>query len=113
MQASAFKSCSVSTGEGAGQNVPSTPVQNFFSTNCIVPNRKTDIGQSLHQGNSGHETQTDSSLNVSVGQILPKVAPHEFSSQERENALARYKEKKKCRRYNLIYVRNMIIFLFI
>lgn len=61
LQASAFKSCSISTGEGAGT-----------------------------QADEGAGTQADAI-------IFPKFAPREFC-QEGQNALARYKEKKKCRR---------------
>ncbi|KAL1832900.1 hypothetical protein ACET3Z_002551 [Daucus carota] len=95
--AGALKYCSVSSGEG--EDLPSIPLQNFFSTDCKVPDGKPESVQSLNQGNSGHGTQVDASVNVSVSQIFPKVAPREFSSQERDNALTRYKEKKKCRRY--------------
>lgn len=98
LQASAFKYCSVTPVEGGGQGFSSTPVQNFFSTDCEVPNGETDSGQSLYQGKNGHEIQVDNSVNVGVAQILPKVAPCIFSSQERDCAVARYKEKKKCRR---------------
>lgn len=98
-EASAFKFCPVSPCEGAGQGFASTPLQNIVSTDCKVPDGKTNSGQSLHRGNNGHETQADSSVNVGVAQLLPKVAPCEFSSQERNYALTRYKEKKKCRRY--------------
>lgn len=107
LQAGALKYCSVSSGEG--EDLPSIPLQNFFSTDCKVPDGKPESVQSLNQGNSGHGTQVDASVNVSVSQIFPKVAPREFSSQERDNALTRYKEKKKCRRYNLCYVLMMII----
>lgn len=103
LQASAFKFCPVSPCEGAGQGFASTPLQNIVSTDCKVPDGKTNSGQSLHRGNNGHETQADSSVNVGVAQLLPKVAPCEFSSQERNYALTRYKEKKKCRRYNLFF----------
>ncbi|KAK1385198.1 Membrane-anchored ubiquitin-fold protein 3-like [Heracleum sosnowskyi] len=87
-----------SPGKGANQGFASTPLQSFCSTTSKVPDGKTDSGQNLHQEN-GHETQADSSVNVGVAQILPKVARHEFSSQERDSAITRYKEKKKCRRY--------------
>lgn len=111
LQASAFKYCPVTTGDGGGQDFASTPMQNFFSTDCNVPNGKTDSDQSLDEGNNDHEAQVSNLVNVGVAQILPKVAPPIFSSQERDCAVARYKEKKKCRRYNLIYVCQNMTFL--
>lgn len=93
-----------------GQLTSFVILQKFFSTNYKVPEGKTNSGQSLHQEND-HETQADSSVNAGVAQILPKVARREFSNQERDYALTRYKEKKKCRRYDLIYVCLNIIVL--
>ncbi|KAF7818242.1 zinc finger protein CONSTANS-LIKE 13 [Senna tora] len=43
--------------------------------------------------------QRPSSLNSEALSTTPKVAPYELSSQERDSALLRYKEKKRTRRY--------------
>lgn len=45
----------------------------------------------------GHEPPN--SLNSKTLSTTAKVAPYEISSQERDSALLRYKEKKRTRRY--------------
>ncbi|KAL8100920.1 zinc finger protein CONSTANS-LIKE 13-like [Apium graveolens] len=75
--ATTFKSLSAGTDEGA----------------CKVPGEKSNIGQSLQQRNNGHKARVGKKISPKV------ITAHEMSSQERQDALARYKEKKKCRRY--------------
>lgn len=43
--------------------------------------------------------QPPNSLNSEILSPTPKVAPYELTSQERDSALLRYKEKRKTRRY--------------
>lgn len=88
------------TGEDADQGLPSTSLQNYFNTNCMVPDKDSEIGHCFCHENNGHEAQSESPVITEAAQILPKVAPREFSIQDRNSAITRYKEKRKSRRYD-------------
>lgn len=98
MQASAFQWCS-DTGEDADQGLPTPSFQSYFNPNCLVPDKDSEIGRSLHNGNNDHEAQPQNPVITEASQICHKVGPHELSSQDRDCAITRYKEKRKSRRY--------------
>lgn len=96
LQANAYNWCS-DTGQVAEGGLSSNLLGSYTETNCVVPTDKdSDIGNGLsHHANeqqSWHDTVTETMQ-------VPKVAARELTSQERDTAISRYKEKKKSRRY--------------
>nr|XP_043636297.1 zinc finger protein CONSTANS-LIKE 13 [Erigeron canadensis] len=74
-------------------------VGNNTEANCIVPDEKhNNVHKSSHT-NANHEGQSHHTV-VENAPAFPAVALRELNNQERETALTRYKEKKKCRRYD-------------
>lgn len=98
LQSSAFQWCS-DTGEDADQGLSTPSFQSYFNSNCLVPDRDSEIDHSLQDGDDDHNTQTQDLIVNKVMQINHKIVPQELSSQEREDAITRYKEKRKSRRY--------------
>lgn len=64
----------------------------------MVPDKDLDNGGSGSHANCGHEAQTHHYVGTEIIHGPPKVV-RELTSQERDTAISRYKEKKKTRRY--------------
>ncbi|KAK9281990.1 hypothetical protein L1049_004901 [Liquidambar formosana] len=99
-EASAFQWCSDS-GEATNQVfLPSTLLGSNREDSCLVPDKPSDIGSGVSHANGDHERKSQHLMITETSPVFPKVASHEFNSQERDTALSRYKEKKKTRRYD-------------
>ncbi|CAK9175905.1 unnamed protein product [Ilex paraguariensis] len=98
-EVSAFQWCT-ETGEMEDQNLPSSLYGSYVDTNRLVPDKDSDIGDSLGHANGGHEGQPCNPVCTETLEVFPKVAARELNSQDRDFALSRYKEKKKTRRYD-------------
>nr|GLL42611.1 zinc finger protein CONSTANS-LIKE 13-like isoform X2 [Ipomoea trifida] len=87
------------TSKFGEQGIASSLFGGFVETNCLVPDKNSDTGYGSvlatdhSKGKSQHSSITDTQ------QVLPRVAPRELNSQERETAITRYKEKRKTRRF--------------
>ncbi|PON57172.1 Zinc finger-domain containing protein [Parasponia andersonii] len=53
-----------------------------------------------HANDDGHNERSPHPMDSRASSDYQKVAPYELSSQEREGAISRYKEKRKTRRYD-------------
>ncbi|KAK3041456.1 hypothetical protein RJ639_000433 [Escallonia herrerae] len=86
------------TGEVADQGPPYPNLGSYIETNCLVPDKDSDIGQGHMNGSN--ENESPHPVISEAFQVFPKVSARELTSQERETAISRYKEKKKSRRYD-------------
>lgn len=64
-----------------------------------MPDKDPEVDPTLHYEENKHETPSQNPVVTEASQIIPKAAPYEFSSQHRDSAITRYKEKRKSRRY--------------
>lgn len=97
-EASAFQWCN-DLGEDADESLPNTSYQSYFNTDCLVPDKDPEADPTSHYEENKHEIPTQNPVITEASQIIPKAAPYEFSSQHRDSAITRYKEKRKSRRY--------------
>ncbi|KAL9384965.1 hypothetical protein Peur_021975 [Populus x canadensis] len=87
-------------GEAANQvSFPSTLPGSNFEESCAVPEKEFNISDSASHINDGHEAEPQPST-IGTLPVLPNDGTHELSSQERDSAISRYKEKKQTRRYD-------------
>ncbi|KAG6748508.1 hypothetical protein POTOM_048434 [Populus tomentosa] len=87
-------------GEAANQaSFPSTLPGSNVEESCAVPETEFNISDSASHINDGHEAEPQPST-IGTSPALPNVGTHELSSQERDSAISRYKEKKQTRRYD-------------
>jgi len=86
-------------GEAANQvSFPSTLPGSNFEESYAVPEKEFNISDSASHINDGHEAEPQPST-IETLPVLPNVGTRELSSQERDSAISRYKEKKQTRRY--------------
>ncbi|KAH8489234.1 hypothetical protein H0E87_024758 [Populus deltoides] len=86
-------------GEAANQvSFPSTLPGSNFEGSYAVPEKEFNISDSASHINDGHEAEPQPST-IETLPVLPNVGTRELSSQERDSAISRYKEKKQTRRY--------------
>lgn len=64
-----------------------------------MPDKDPEVDPTLHYEENKHETPLQNPVVTEASQIIPKAAPYEFSSQHRDSAITRYKEKRKSRRF--------------
>ena len=64
-----------------------------------VPDKYSNSGVFASHTHGSNERQPQNSHNSEALSTTPRVVPYELTSQERDSALLRYKEKKKTRRY--------------
>ncbi|KAI5565259.1 hypothetical protein POPTR_014G134601v4 [Populus trichocarpa] len=87
-------------GEAANQvSFPSTLPGSNFEESRAVPEKEFNISDSASHINDGHEAEPQPST-IGTLPVLPNDGTHELSSQERDSAISRYKEKKQTRRYD-------------
>ncbi|VVA14110.1 PREDICTED: zinc finger [Prunus dulcis] len=79
------------------ESSPKTFIRTYLQECCVVPDKHSYNDGSASHANDGHGH--GGQMNSEASSAFPKVAAHELSSQNRETALSRYKEKKKTRRY--------------
>lgn len=84
--------------ELADRGFPSKLVGSYGEESRLVPDKDLDNGGSGSHANCGHEAQTHHYVGTEIIHVPPKVV-RELTSQERDTAISRYKEKKKTRRY--------------
>uniref|UniRef100_A0A5B6YWP3 Putative zinc finger protein CONSTANS-LIKE 13 n=1 Tax=Davidia involucrata TaxID=16924 RepID=A0A5B6YWP3_DAVIN len=87
-------------GELANQGLQSMLLGSYTEESCLVPDKDSEIGGNVSHADGDHEGQSHHHIVAEPLQVLPKVAVRELTSQERDSALSRYKEKKKNRRYD-------------
>ncbi|KAL7198887.1 hypothetical protein ACSBR2_021222 [Camellia fascicularis] len=78
---------------------PSKLQASYIEESCLVPEKDSDIGGSASHANCGPEVESQHHGTEAL-HVLPKVTIRELTSQERDFAISRYKEKKKTRRYD-------------
>ncbi|XP_054790693.1 zinc finger protein CONSTANS-LIKE 13 [Prosopis cineraria] len=103
-EADIFASCETSVFEGprdsetANQVVrPNTPLRTYKEGVHDLHSISNVCEGPTYLNNGGQLPNSFDSENLST---TPKVAPYELTSQERDSALLRYKEKKKTRRFD-------------
>lgn len=84
----------------ANENLSGKLQGSRFENNCLVPEKDSDIGGNANLANYGHEGQPIHDTKTETLQVIPKFNPRELTSQERDSAILRYKEKKRTRRYD-------------
>ncbi|KAK1354104.1 B-box type zinc finger protein with CCT domain [Heracleum sosnowskyi] len=97
-ETSAFQWCN-DIGEDADESLPNTSYQSYLNTDCLVPDKDPEVDPTLHYDENKHETPSENPVVIEASHIIPKAVPPEFSSQHRDSAITRYKEKRKSRRY--------------
>ena len=85
------------SSEQANQVLP--PNALLSSNTGEVPDKYSNSGVFASHTHDNNEWQPQNSLNSEALSTTPRVVPYELTSQERDSALLRYKEKKKTRRY--------------
>ncbi|KAI8522749.1 hypothetical protein RHMOL_Rhmol13G0021200 [Rhododendron molle] len=85
--------------ELADRGFQSKLVGSYGEESRLVPDKDLDNGGSGSHANCGHEAQTHHYVGTEIIHVPPKVVVRELTSQERDTAISRYKEKKKTRRY--------------
>ncbi|XAR61283.1 hypothetical protein NMG60_11034933 [Bertholletia excelsa] len=83
----------------ANQVLPSKLARSYVEENCLVPDKDLDVGGSAN-ANFAQEEQLHHCVVTESSHVFPKTAIRELTSQERDSAISRYKEKKKNRRYD-------------
>ncbi|KAJ6674888.1 ZINC FINGER PROTEIN CONSTANS-LIKE 10 [Salix viminalis] len=87
-------------GEAANQVfLPSTLPGSNFEESCAVPEKETNISDSASHINDGREAEPQPRT-IGTLPVLPNAGTHELSSQDRDSAISRYKEKRQTRRYD-------------
>ncbi|KAJ6329176.1 hypothetical protein OIU77_010786 [Salix suchowensis] len=87
-------------GEAANQVfLPSTLPGSNFEESCAVPDKETNISDSASHINYGREAEPQPRTTGTLP-VLPNAGTHELSSQDRDSAISRYKEKRQTRRYD-------------
>ncbi|KAB5527471.1 hypothetical protein DKX38_021318 [Salix brachista] len=87
-------------GEAANQVfLPSTLPRSNFEESCAVPDKEINISDSASQINDGREAEPQPRT-IGTLPVLPNAGTHELSSQDRDSAISRYKEKRQTRRYD-------------
>lgn len=113
MQASSFQLC-IDTSKFVEQGVASSLFGGFMETSCLVPDKDSDAGEGSILANDHSKGQSQHSSITDTLQVLPRVAPRELHSHERETAISRYKEKRKTRRYlysSIVFYAVMLVIL--
>nr|GMD64045.1 zinc finger protein CONSTANS-LIKE 13 [Ipomoea batatas] len=87
------------TSKFVEQGIASSLFGGFVETNCLVPDKNSDTGYGSVLANDHSKGKSQHSSISDTLQMLPRVAPRELNSQERETAITRYKEKRKTRRF--------------
>ncbi|KAA8543151.1 hypothetical protein F0562_021354 [Nyssa sinensis] len=96
---SVFQYCG-DNGELANQGLHSMLLGSYTEESCLVPDKDSEIGGSVSHAIGDHEGQSHHHIVAEALQVLPKgAARDQLTSQERDSAISRYKEKKKNRRY--------------
>ncbi|XP_019164322.1 PREDICTED: zinc finger protein CONSTANS-LIKE 13-like isoform X2 [Ipomoea nil] len=93
------KASGFQTSKFVEQGIASSLFGGFVETNCLVPDKDSDTGDGSVLANDHSKGQSQHSSITDTMQVLPRVAPRELNSQERETAITRYKEKRKTRRF--------------
>ncbi|KAL0435832.1 UNVERIFIED_CONTAM: Zinc finger protein CONSTANS-LIKE 13 [Sesamum radiatum] len=88
------------TGGVEDKVLPSTFVGSFNEMNHLVPDKDSDVGDSIGIANGLQEVQSSAPVDSKPFQELPISGPRELNTQERDSAISRYKEKRKTRRYD-------------
>ncbi|XVF32708.1 hypothetical protein REPUB_Repub17cG0106200 [Reevesia pubescens] len=70
----------------------------YTDESAVVPDKQLDSSRTINV-NDSLEDQLQHQIAAGTMLALPKVAVHELTSQERDSAISRYKEKRKTRRY--------------
>ncbi|KAG5231797.1 zinc finger protein [Salix suchowensis] len=70
-----------------------------FEESCAVPDKETNISDSASHINYGREAEPQPRTTGTLP-VLPNAGTHELSSQDRDSAISRYKEKRQTRRYD-------------
>ncbi|KAL5561549.1 hypothetical protein UlMin_031296 [Ulmus minor] len=84
----------------SGENAPhESSLRSYLHESCKDPDKHSDIGDDLTHANDGQNDQ-EHPIDSKALSDFPKVPHFELSSQDRETAISRYKEKKKTRRYD-------------
>lgn len=83
----------------ANRGFPSTLVGSCNEESRLVPDKDLDIDGIGSHSNCGHEGQSLHCVGTKTIHVAPKEVVRELTSQERDTAISRYKEKKKNRRY--------------
>ncbi|KAJ1378351.1 CCT domain [Sesbania bispinosa] len=105
IEAHIFPSCEAGTGvfwwqressDPANQVVPSDTSLRTYSEQIPANDRIV----SENHANDNDEGKPSNSFNAETLSTTPRATPYELTSQERDSALLRYKEKKKTRRYD-------------
>ena len=92
--------CFVDGGDSAHQDLlPEMSMRSHLQESYRDSEKHADVGDSLSHANNDNNEQPQHQIDSKAESDLHKVAPYELTSQERETAISRYKEKKKTRRY--------------
>lgn len=91
----------VDDGEDADQVVcPEISLRSHPQESWKDSDKYLEIGDTQsHANDDGHNQRSQHPKDSRALSDFSKVAPYELSSQEREGAISRYKEKRRTRRY--------------
>lgn len=76
----------------------STFVESFIETTHLVPDKDSDAAEGTDIANGLQEVQSVVPVDSQPFLALPAAGLRDLNSQERDQAISRYKEKKKTRR---------------
>lgn len=93
----------IDSSENVHQDVlPQMALRSHLQESHKDSEKHSDIGDSVSLANDdAHNQHSQHPVDSNALLDFPKIFPHELTSQERETAISRYKEKRKTRRYCL------------